>query len=274
MAGRAAVIARVRSVGLALPGWALRQLVDFALPPRCPGCGLIVSQPHSFCLECWQSLVWLGEPCCARCGLPFEYGNPADTVECGACLADPPRFERLRAAVAYGEVARKVALKLKYGGRPGVAETLARFMARHLPGVGDGTESILLVPVPLHRWRIWKRGYNQAALIAIALSRRSGIAVDVDLLRRTRQTPPLRGMSRRERWLAVRGAFAVRGGGRPALAGKTVILVDDVYTSGATVDACARALKRAGAAQVRVICWARVVAGAEQGAIVRRGATP
>ena len=232
----------------------LGSAVDFALPPRCPACGTIVIEPHRFCLPCWQALAFLGEPCCARCGLPFEYGSD-DVAECGRCLADPPRFDRLRAAVAYGEVARKVALKLKYSGRPGVAETLGRLVARHL----EPRPEALLVPVPLHRWRIWKRGYNQAALIASALSRLSGVPAEADILRRVKATPTLRGLGRRERAEAVRGAFRVTPAGKALLRGRSVILVDDVFTSGATANACAKALKRAGAASVDVLCWARVV---------------
>ena len=240
----------------ALARSALRELLDFALPPRCPGCGAITAEPHRFCLHCWRSLAFLGEPCCARCGLPFAFPS-SDEASCGRCLADPPPFDRLRAAVAYGDVSREVALKLKYSGRPGLAETLAHFMLRH---VAPREEGALLVPVPLHRWRIWKRGYNQAALIASALSRRTGLAVDLDLLGRVRATPPLRGLGRRERTLAVRGAFKVHGPARERLAGRAILLVDDVYTSGATAAACARALKRAGAESVDVLCWARVVA--------------
>jgi ComF family protein len=236
---------------------AVRQVIDFALPPRCPSCGAITRDPHRFCLSCWQSLAFLGEPCCARCGLPFAYEAGAE-AECGRCLSDPPRFDRLRAAVAYGEVARRVALKLKYAGRPGVAATLARLMTRHVDPAGGA----LLVPVPLHRWRIWKRGYNQAALIAASLSSLSGSPADHAVLRRRRATPPLRGLGRRERALAVRGAFEVPAERKGALAGRTVILVDDVYTSGATASACAAALKRAGAARVEVLCWARVLAEA------------
>jgi ComF family protein len=131
-------------------------------------------------------------------------------------------------------------------------------MLRHLDG-GAGPVEPLLVPVPLHRWRIWKRGYNQAALIAAALSRRSGLPAGLDLLRRTRATPPLKGLGRRERALAVRGAFACAPGAAPRLAGRRIVLVDDVYTSGATASACARTLRRAGAASVEVLCWARVV---------------
>jgi ComF family protein len=235
---------------------ALRHVVDYALPPRCPACGTIVPEPDLFCLECWRSLVFLAEPCCERCGLPFAYEGAAD-AQCGRCLADPPPFDRLRAAVAYGDTARKVALKLKYSGRPGIAETLAHFMRRQLPACTS--DDALLVPVPLHRWRIWKRGYNQAALIASALARRSGLECASDVLRRTRATPPLKGLGRRERALAVRGVFAVEKADRPRLKGRHVILVDDVYTSGATAGACARTLRRAGARSVAVLTWARVV---------------
>jgi len=234
---------------------AARQIVDFALPPRCPGCGAITQEQHRFCLACWQSLDFLGDPCCARCGLPFEYSSGVD-AECGACLAHPPEFDRLRAAVAYGDVARGVALKLKYSGRPGVAETLAHFMQRHLVG---GERDALIVPVPLHRWRIWKRGYNQSALVASALSRRSGLAAELSILKRVKATPPLRGMGRRQRADTMRGAFKVDAAKGSTLVGRTVILVDDVYTTGATANACAKALRRAGAAQVNILCWARVV---------------
>ena len=245
-------------IGMRAARAAVGQIVDFALPPRCPGCGIVTEDEHRFCLSCWQKIHFLGEPCCARCGLPFEFDSGAG-AECGECLAHPPAFDRLRAAVAYGEIARKVALKLKYSGRPAVAETLAHFMQRHLEGEGES----LLVPVPLHRWRIWKRGYNQSALMASALARRAGAVAELDLMRRTKATPVLRGMGRQERARAVRGAFQVTDRGRRILPKRTVTLVDDVYTTGATANACARALTRAGAAKVNIICWARVVASIE-----------
>lgn len=238
---------------------ALRRVVDFALPPRCPGCGIIVEEEHSFCLGCWSGLVFLGEPCCVRCGLPFEHDGEGE-AECGACLADPPRYDRMRAAVAYGEVPRKVALKLKYGGRPGVAGTMARLIERHLPPEARDT---LLAPVPLHRWRIWTRGYNQAGLIASALARRTGAVAMLDLIERTKATPYLRGMGPRERRQAVRGAFRLPERSKAAVSGRVVTLIDDVFTTGATADACARALKRAGAAEVHLLCWARVVRGGD-----------
>jgi ComF family protein len=239
---------------LALARSAFRPILDFALPPRCPGCGAVTEEPHRFCLACWSALAFLGEPCCTRCALPFEYGEGSEVI-CGRCLAEPPPFGRLRAAVAYGEIARTVALKLKYGGRPGVAETMARFMERHL----DASAAPILAPVPLHRWRIWRRGYNQAALIAGALARRAGLEAQLDLVERVKATPVLRNMSPRERKAAVRGAFRVNPKRKAALQGRAVVLVDDVHTSGATIGACARILRRAGAARVDVLCWARVV---------------
>ncbi len=235
---------------------AARKVVDLALPPRCPGCGAITAEPHSFCMTCWGALRFLGRPCCEMCALPFAH-EEGEGALCGGCMKRPPRFDRMRAAVAYGEIARKVVLRLKYGGRPGVAETVARFMARHV----DAAAAPVLVPVPLHRWRIWRRGYNQSALIARALARRHGLEVQLDLIERVKPTPPLKAMSPRQREETVRGAFRIADGRREALRGRHVLLIDDVYTSGATVSACARLLKRAGAARVDVLCWARVIRG-------------
>jgi ComF family protein len=234
---------------------ALGTIVDFALPLRCPACGAIVGQEHSLCVDCWRSLRFLGEPCCERCGLPFEFER-GEAALCGACIAAPPDYDRLRAATAYGPTARRIALKLKYGGKPAVAATLAHFMQRWLAGL---EADAIIAPVPLHRWRIWRRGYNQAALIAASLARHSGLALELELLERVKATPLLRGLNRRERALAVRGAFRVRAAAVPKVANRTVVLIDDVYTSGATASACARELKRAGAARVNIICWARVV---------------
>lgn len=230
----------------------LRYVADFALPPRCPGCGAVTGEDHRFCPACWGALRFLAPPWCASCNVPFDYDRGAD-VRCAECLAHPPRHAGVRAAVAYGDVARTVALRLKYGGRTAFAETIGRQMARLLPSQAD-----LIVPVPLHRWRLWSRGFNQAALIAASLSRAGGMPSDPLLLRRTKATPPLRGMGARARARAVAGVFRVVDP-RHRLRGKAVVLVDDIHTSGATSDGCTRVLLRAGVASVTILCWARVL---------------
>jgi ComF family protein len=230
-----------------------RMARDFALPPRCPGCGLVVEGDHRFCLQCWQRLDFLPDIGCTACGRPMDGG---EGLTCGACLAHPPLHDGVRAAVAYGEVARGLALKLKYSGRTAMADIIAAQLVRHVDSAADG----LLVPVPLHRWRIWRRGYNQSALIARSLAARTGAAMSLDALQRTRATPALRGMGAAARAKTVRGAFAVPADRRALVTERNIWLVDDVHTSGATANACARALKRAGAARVVVLCWARVLA--------------
>ena len=227
--------------------WAL----DFALPPRCAGCGIIVADVHSFCPDCWKQVEFLGEGGCKVCGIPLA---TTDADACAACLAKPPRIARTRAAVAYDDLSRNLAIRLKYGRKVGIAKTMARYM---IPLVKQDGGDQLIVAVPLHRGRLWWRGFNQSALVARELSRALGIAADPFALRRIRRTPPLKGMSALQRRKAVAGAFRVRD--KSAVAGRTIILVDDVLTTGSTAEACARALKRAGAARVELVSWARVV---------------
>ncbi|MEO7276526.1 MAG: ComF family protein [Sphingomicrobium sp.] len=232
----------------------LRWMLDFALPPRCAGCGDIVGDVHGFCADCWTKVDFLGETGCATCGLPLE---ATEAATCAACLARPPTIARTRSAVAYGEISRGLAIRLKYGRKVAIARTMARFMA---PLVGRPDDP-LLVPVPLHRTRLWSRGFNQSALVARELSRKLGIAVDPMALKRVRRTPPLKGMSASQRRRIVAGAFRVSD--QSAVAGRTIILVDDVLTTGSTAEACARSLKRAGAARVELVSWARVVRPAQ-----------
>jgi ComF family protein len=222
-------------------------LLDFALPPRCPTCGDIVEQVDLFCGPCWGGLQFLAQGC-ERCGLPL---GPAEEGNCATCEDASGPLARSRAALAYGEAARTIAMRLKYGRKIALARTMATYMKRPL---ADLSPDALLVPVPLHRWRLWQRGFNQAVLIARALGR----DVDPDLLRRTRATVRLKGLNPAERRATVRGAFALRPGAE--VKGRTIILVDDVVTTGATAEACARTLRKAGAARVELIAFARVLA--------------
>lgn len=196
-------------------------------------------------------MEWLGNSGCTTCGLPLA-GTEAG--QCGRCLAEPPGLDRMRAAVAYDELPRSIALRLKYGRKVALARTMARYMAplRH-----DTATDAIVLPVPLHRWRLWSRGFNQSGLVARELARAWGHEFDPRLLRRTRATQPLKGMSHSQRRKAVAGAFAVAD--KERVSGRDIILVDDVLTSGSTAEACARILRKAGAGRIELICWARVV---------------
>ena len=233
----------------------LKPLLDFALPPRCGGCGAIVDELDSFCAQCWTKIDFLGSGGCSVCGLPLE-GTEIDS--CARCLAKPPRLERMRAATAYGEISRSIAIRFKYGRKVALGRTMARYMA---PLLGELPANAVLVPVPLHRGRIWRRGFNQSAIVARNLARRLGVDMDADALRRVKATPPLKGMSMHQRRRAVAGVFRVNPSAE--LRGRTVVLVDDVLTTGSTVNACARVLRRAGAERVELISWARVVRPAQ-----------
>ena len=229
-------------------------LVDLALPHHCAGCGERVTG-EGFCARCWSTLPFLFGPACARCDRPLPMMDGAGSL-CGACMQSPPAYARVHAPLAYDALTRSLVLRLKYGRRPATAQLMARLMA---PRVPFGDPNALLVPVPLHRGRLWTRGFNQSAELARHLARRSGLQLLPDSLRRTRATPTLRGLGRRARARAVRGAFTVDPVRALHIKGQTVLLVDDVFTSGATAEACARALLRGGASRVEVLAFARVV---------------
>ena len=229
----------------------LDALIDFALPPRCAGCAMIVEEVDTFCPACWPMLQFLRGGC-ETCGIPLE---STAAEQCAPCLAQPPVIDRTRSAMAYDDLSRQIALKLKYGRKVALARTMARYIAPLRPG----RDEALIVPVPLHRRRLWGRGFNQAALIARALTRTTGIANDPLVLQRVRATPVLRGLGARGRARAVAGAFRIAPDARDRLRGKAIVLIDDVHTSGATSDACTRSLLGAGAASVTILCWARVL---------------
>jgi ComF family protein len=231
-------------------GDAGKWLVSLALPPRCPGCGTITAELHNFCADCWRQIEWLGDAGCQTCGQPLE---ATDVETCAACLAKPPVIARTRAAVAYGEATRTLPLRLKYSRKVALAKTMARYMRPLLDVAGEP----VLVPVPLHRSRLWARGFNQSALLAAELGRRCGLDHDPFVLERRKRTSALKGMSPLQRRREVAGAFGVASS--EAVKGRKVILVDDVLTTGSTANGCVKALRRAGASRVDLICWARVV---------------
>lgn len=234
---------------------AFAPLVDFVYPPRCPSCGEGIAAQEGLCTQCWAELVVPGEPACALCQRPFGDDRPIGAV-CAPCLASPPRHDGIAAGTIYNDASRRLVLAFKHGRRIALAPMLARMAAARLPEL-EG--EWLVVPVPLHRWRLWRRGFNQSALLAREIARLRGQSLLVDGLVRTRRTPVLGGLGRAARARALSGAIAVNPRRRSAFRGARIVLVDDVITSGATTGACVGALKRAGAERVLVACFARVL---------------
>jgi ComF family protein len=233
--------------------------LDVALPPLCPSCREPVGD-NGLCAACWAKLSLIAPPYCERLGIPFAY-DPGPGVLSMEAISDPPAYQRARAAVRYDEVARTLVHALKYGDRLDLAPTMGRWMAR--AGHELLREADAIVPVPLHWRRLWARRFNQSALLAKALSQDCAKPVADTVLKRVKSTAQQVGLSQSERALNVQGAFRVPQQERAALAGRQIVLVDDVLTSGATADACARALLRGGAKQVDVVVFARVVNGVQ-----------
>lgn len=235
-----------------------RAALDAVVPPLCLACREPVAEPHALCARCWPKLAWIDRPWCDTCGLPFDYATGLSGAPvCAACLARPPACARARAALRYDPVSRDLVLAFKHADRTQNAPAFAAWMARAGADALDGAD--LLVPVPLHWTRLVRRRFNQSALLARALAARTGIAWSPDALVRVRRTRTQGDLTRAQRRVNVRGAFAVRPSRLAALRGRTVVLIDDVTTTGATFEACARALRRAGAGEVRALALARVV---------------
>jgi ComF family protein len=231
--------------------------LDLLLPPRCLGCGAVVEVQGRLCAPCWRGLTFLGAPQCRLCGYPMPHVIP-DAPLCPGCVSEPPVYDRARAALRYDEGSRRLILAFKHADRTDITPTLGQWLAR--AGAELPAEADLLVPVPLHRWRLLRRGYNQAALLASALARESGAVLLPDLLQRVRATASQQGLSGRARQENVTaGAFRIHPWHRRRVEGRRVLLVDDVLTTGATVGACARVLRRAGALRIDVLTLARVV---------------
>jgi ComF family protein len=253
-AARSGRLARLTGAARAIFGLAL----GVALPQLCAACREPVAG-EGLCAACWSKLSFIAPPYCERLGIPFPF-DPGPGVLSMEAIADPPAYDRARAAVRFDETARTLVHALKYADRLDLAPIMGRWMAN--AGRDLTREADVLVPVPLHWRRQWARRFNQSALLAEVVGKASGLRVSHGALRRVKATAQQVGLARAERARNVQGAFAVRPDARIEVAGRRLVLVDDVLTTGATLEACTRALMRAGAAGVDVLVFARVVAPA------------
>ncbi len=234
-------------------------IADIALPAHCLACQRFVVRQGGLCPTCWGELRLIDRPYCARLGLPFAYDLGPGALSAEA-IADPPPFDRLRAVAHFDTVARALVHGLKYRDRMELARWMGAWMAR--AGSDVVADADMVVPVPLHRWRLWRRRFNQSGALAQALGNAAGKRFAPGVLRRVRPTAQQGGLSATERNRNVRGAFQVPRDMQAVIDGRRLLLVDDVYTTGATTRAATRALLRSGAAAVDVMVFARVVGDA------------
>lgn len=230
--------------------------LGFILPMRCAACGTTTGGDGAFCAACWREIRFIAAPQCEQCGYPFEL-DFGEGVKCGACLSSRPHYDRARSALAYDDRIAKVLIAFKHGDRTDLAPVLSALMRR--VGAELLSDADLIVPVPLHRNRLFQRRFNQSVLLARPLSRDCGVPLAAELLRRKRRTASQGHLSPTARRRNVEGAFQTGAADRQKVKGKRVLIVDDVLTTGATVNAIARRLKRDGAVGVDVLTLARVV---------------
>lgn len=237
--------------------------LDRLLPPQCPVCRTVVDAPHTLCVSCFNRLDFISPPFCDCCGLPFAYDQDAphtqrsqDALLCGNCIVERPSYRRARSVLRYGNLSGLLAIRFKHYDRADLAVTFAGWMAAVGQPLLETTH--LIVPVPLHRRRLMQRMYNQSALLAQAIAKQSDKTWQPDLLVRVRHTPPQTKLGRTGRKANVVNAFAVSPKYRALVPNRTILLVDDVLTTGATVNHCAKALLAAGAEAVDVLTLARV----------------
>lgn len=237
-------------------GRALRLVADMLTPPRCLACRSEVEDAAALCIECWSKISFISEPVCDVLGTPFAYEQGEAAIS-PAALADPPPWDRARAAVAYDDRSGAIVHGLKYADHQEAAHFMAAQMAR--AGHRLLAEADVLVPVPLHRWRLWRRRFNQSALLAEALSRQTGKPWLAQALQRLVHGRAQVGQTADERRRAVSRAFAAKGEEAGRIAGQRILLIDDVLTTGATAAACSKALRAAGASHVDVLTFALVL---------------
>ena len=231
-------------------------LLNLLFPPQCLHCDVIVPKHGTLCQPCWQKIQFITEPMCVCCGLPFDY-SMGEGALCGECLREHPAYGHGRAVFRYNEYSGALVTKLKYHDQAYLAAVYGAWLAQ--AGAPLIAASDVIVPVPLHYWRFVGRRYNQSALLAQALSKKCGLTCLPNGLMRTRKTLSQTGLSRSQRENNVRGAFAVTPRFLDRIKDKTILLIDDVMTTGATIDACSKALLKAGAVNVNVLTLARTV---------------
>ena len=235
--------------------------LNLLFPPVCLACRAAVAAHGALCPACWGQTRFIERPYCERLGTPFAQDLGAEGLVSPEAMADPPVYARARAVTRFDDgPARQMVHRLKYGDRMEMAQPMGVWMAR--AGAELLGEADVIVPVPLHRSRLWSRRFNQSAALARVISAQCGLPADMTALARIKPTTSQVGLSRSQRALNVQGAFRVPEEGKLALIDKNVVLVDDVLTSGATINAACRALLRGGAARVDVLVFARVVTAA------------
>lgn len=245
---------KIKAAARSAAGAAARLL----FPPVCPGCGRHVAAPGTLCGGCWPQLRLIGEPVCPVYGTPFGHEMGAGMLS-AAAIADPPPFARARSAVAYDGVARQMVQSLKYRDRTDLAPWMAQWMIR--AGHELVTAADVVVPVPLHRGRFFRRRFNQSAELARAVASARSLPFEPGAVVRVRRTARQVGLTHNEREANVRGAFQVPEEADILVRGRNILVIDDVYTTGATVKAVTRALKRKGAVSVDILTFARVLPG-------------
>ncbi len=233
-----------------------RSALSLLYPPTCIACQAATGEPHTLCASCWAEVRFIERPYCERLGTPFavDLGQPLLSP---AAIADPPVFQRARAVAEYDGTASLLVHRLKYNDGLELARALGGMMTR--AGAELLADADVIVPVPLHRWRLWRRRFNQAMALARVVSAESGMSCDPFLLARVKRTRRQVGLTKAQRQENLQGAFRVPTEAKAWLQGKRVLLVDDVLTTGATANAASRALLRGGAASVDVLAFARVV---------------
>lgn len=228
---------------------------DVLMPPLCLACRRPLAAHHAICAACWSQVDFIRPPLCDRLGTPLPFGIGAPMIS-AAAAADPPEYDRARAVARFDGVMRELVHDLKFRDRHDARRLFGRWLAE--AGAELLADADAIVPVPLTRTRLVSRRFNQAAVLALEVAELTGRRYEPQALLRTRRTLPQVGLSRGQRRENVAGAFSVSDGRRPALAGAKIVLIDDVITTGATVGACARTLKRAGVARVDVLALAMV----------------